>query len=63
MGPIRFPQDLRVTIQALGWWVEPGEPRRYRPGEGDIASDVVWYQTESHAPYPLLPGVEALAVN
>jgi hypothetical protein len=29
MDPIRFQQELRVTIQALGWWVEPGEPRRY----------------------------------
>ena len=60
MDPIRFQQELRVTIQALGWWVEPGEPRRYRPGEDDIASTALWYQTEPHAPYPPLPGIGAL---
>ena len=63
MDPIRFQQELRVTIQALGWWVEPGEPRRYRPGEDDIASTALWYQTEPHAPFPPLPGIEALRVD
>jgi hypothetical protein len=63
MDPIRFQQDLRVTIQALGWWAEPGEPLRYRPGEDDIASTVLWYQTEPHAPFPPLPGIEALRVD
>jgi hypothetical protein len=63
MDPIRFQQELRVTIQALGWWVEPGEPRRYRPGEDDIASTAFWYQTEPHAAYPPLPGIEALRVD
>jgi hypothetical protein len=38
MDPIRFRQDLRVTNQALGWWAEPDEPRRYRQDEDDIAS-------------------------
>jgi D-arabinan exo alpha-(1,3)/(1,5)-arabinofuranosidase (non-reducing end) len=61
--PIRFKEDLRVTIQALGWWAEPGERRRYRPGEDDIASTAFWYQTEPHAPFPELPGVEALSVE
>ena len=61
--PIRFQQALRVTIQALGWWAEPDEPLRYRPGEDDIASTALWYQTEPHAPYPPLPGIEALRVD
>ncbi len=63
MDPIRFQVDLRVTIQSLGWWAEPGEPLRYRPGEDDIASTALWYQTEPHAPYPPLPGIEALRVD
>jgi hypothetical protein len=63
MDPIRFQQDLRVKIQALGWWAEPGEPLRYRPGEDDIASTALWYQSEPHAPFPPLPGIEALAVD
>ncbi|MCD6033640.1 MAG: hypothetical protein K0S78_5826, partial [Thermomicrobiales bacterium] len=42
---------------------EPGEPRRYRPGEDDIASTALWYQTEPHAAYPPLPGIEDLAVD
>ena len=63
MDPIRFQQALRVTIQALGWWDEPGEPVRYRPGEDDIASTVFWYQSEPHAPYPTLPGIAALSID
>src|SRR4051794_20158137 len=62
MDPIRFSEQLRVTIQALGWWDEPGEEIRYRPGEDDIASTSLWYQAEPHAPYPLLPGIKALSV-
>ena len=51
MDPIRFKQDLRVTIQALGWanrsWDEP----RYLPLQDDIASTAFWYQAEPHAPF------------
>jgi len=61
--PIRFKRDLRVTIQALGWWAEPGEPLRYRPGEDDIASTALWYQTEPHALFPEPPSLEALSVE
>jgi hypothetical protein len=39
--PIRFQQDLRVTIQALGW----RSGRRYLPLQDDIASVAFWYQT------------------
>ena len=59
MDPIRFQQDLRVTIQALGW--RPGG--RYLPLQDDIASTVFWYQTEPHAPFPALPDPDALEVN
>jgi hypothetical protein len=51
MDPIRFARDLRVTIQALGWWPN----RRYQPLTDDIASLAYWYQTEPHAPFPEMP--------
>jgi hypothetical protein len=51
MDPIRFTQDLRVTIQALGWTSQ----RRYLPMQDDIASTVFWYQTEPHVAFAPLP--------
>ncbi len=48
MDPIRFEKDLKVTIQALGWWPNG----KYEPLTDDIASVGYWYQTEPHAPYP-----------
>ena len=58
MDPIRFQEDLRVTIQALGW----GTGKRYLPLQDDIASTVFWYQTEPHAPYPTLASYKTLEV-
>jgi hypothetical protein len=58
MDPIRFREDLRVTIQALGWRSE----RRYLPLQDDIASTAFWYQTEPHAPFPTLPDRNGLEV-
>lgn len=62
MDPVRFEQDLRVTIQALGWRTGPA-PRAYLPLQDDIASTAFWYQREPHAPYPTLPDRDALQVN
>jgi hypothetical protein len=56
--PIRFEQDLRVTIQALGWRAG----RRYLPLQDDIASVAYWYQAEPQISRPELPGVDALEV-
>ena len=50
MDPIRFEQDLRVTIQALGWCSQG-----YLPLQDDIASVAFWYQTLPTAPFPALP--------
>jgi hypothetical protein len=61
MDPIRFQQDLRVTIQALSWRGS-GEGRRYLALKDDIASTAFWYQTEPHAPFPTLPGIEDIEV-
>jgi len=57
--PIRFEQDLRVTIQALGW----RSGGRYLPLQDDIASVAFWYQTEPHAKFPPLPSRDQLEVN
>jgi hypothetical protein len=56
--PIRFQQDLRVTIQALGWRGD----RRYLPLQDDIASVAFWYQTLPTAPFPTLPDRDYLEV-
>ena len=53
MDPIRFKSDLRVTIQALGWWPD----RKYQPLTDDIASTAFWYQTLPHGEFPTLPSL------
>jgi len=57
--PVRFENELRVTIQALGW----RSGGRYLPLMDDIASVAYWYQVEPHAPFPKLPGKDQLEVN
>ena len=59
MDPIRFEQDLRVTIQALGW----RRDRRYLPGQHDICSVAYWYQTLPTKPFLALPHRDALEVD
>jgi len=59
--PIRFQQEMRVTIQALGW--RSGSDRRYLPLQDDIASVAFWYQTLPTAPFPPLPDEAGLDVN
>jgi hypothetical protein len=56
--PIRFQQDLRVTIQALGWRSE----HRYLPLQDDIASVATWYQALPTAPFPALPDRDYLEI-
>ena len=62
LDPIRFQEDLRVTIQALGWRTRVEGKRLYLPLQDDIASTALWYQTEPHAPFPPLPGKDELEV-
>lgn len=50
--PIRFARNLRVTVQALGWW--PGE--KYQPLTDDIASTAYLY-LQGALPVPRLPSV------
>jgi hypothetical protein len=57
--PIRFDNDLKVTIQALGWTGDG----RYLPLRDDIASVAFWYQTEPHQTFPVLPTKDELEVR
>ncbi len=59
MDPVRFDNDLRITIQDLGW----RQGGRYLKQQSDIASVCFWYQTEPHARFPKLPGWQQLEVN
>ena len=58
MDPIRFEQNLRVTIQGLGW----RNDGRYLPLQFDIASVAYWYQTLPAAPFPALPDRDYLEI-
>jgi len=53
MDPIRFKSELKVTIQALGWWPNG----KFQPLTDDIASVGYWYQSEPHAPFPSMPPI------
>jgi len=51
LDPIRFRQDLKVTVQALGWYPDG----KYQPLTDDIASVAYWYQVEPHSAFPKMP--------
>jgi hypothetical protein len=60
--PIRFKDDLRVTIQALGWRSALEDRRRYLPLQDDIASTAFWYQSEPHGAFPAIGDANHLEV-
>ena len=62
LDPIRFQQDLRVTIQDLGFRSPLEGKGRFYPRRDDVASIAFWYQAEPHAPFPPLPGLDDLEV-
>ncbi len=62
MDPVRFNDDLKVTIQALGWRRAVEGQIRYLPLQDDIASTAFWYQREPHAPFPVLADLNGLEV-
>ncbi|MAZ53649.1 MAG: hypothetical protein CMO31_06495 [Trueperaceae bacterium] len=79
MDPIRFDEDLRVTIQALGWRSraktrhgstktlqsieERQNDRRYLPLQDDISSVAIWYQSLPTSRFPPLASRECLEIN
>jgi hypothetical protein len=58
MDPIRFEENMRVTIQALGW----RSGGRYLPLQDDIASVAFWYQTLPHVKFSELPDKDYLEI-
>jgi len=58
VDPIRFEQDLRVTVQALGW----RSGGRYLPLQCDMASVAYWYQTLPSPPFPALQDRDYLEI-
>jgi len=56
--PVRFEQDLKVTMQALGW----RKGGRYLPLQDDIASVAYWYQLHPHTPFPSIGSKDDLEV-
>lgn len=59
MDPVRFENDLKVTIQDLGW----RHAGRYLPQQSDVTTVAFWYQREPHAPFPKLPSIDDLEIN
>ncbi|MBE6694539.1 MAG: DUF2961 domain-containing protein [Ruminococcaceae bacterium] len=57
--PIYFKEDLRVTIQALGWRSEG----RYLPLQDDISSVAYWYSDNLDDDYPALPDFNGLELT
>jgi hypothetical protein len=53
MDPIRFEQELRVTIQQIGH-----NSRALFERTDDVSSVAYWYQAEPHVPFPSLLPVE-----
>ena len=58
LDPVYFDQDIKVTMQALGW----RDGGKYLPMQDDIASVAFWYQTLPHAKFPALQSRDELEV-
>ena len=56
--PIRFQEDLQLTIQALGW----RNNGRYLSRQDDIASVGYWYQSLPTSSFPDLPDKDYLEI-
>ena len=58
LDPIYFEQDIKVTIQALGW----RSGGRYLPLQDDISSVAFWYQKDICKTFPEFPDRNALEI-
>jgi hypothetical protein len=56
--PVYFKEDLKVTIQALGWRSEG----RYLPLQDDISSVAYWYSDTLEDIYPAFPSKNDLEI-
>jgi len=59
LDPVRFDENLKITVQSLGW----GKEGAYMPLKDDLASVAYWYQIEPHNPFPELPSEEELVID
>ena len=57
--PVYFKNDIKVTIQALGWRSEG----RYLPLQDDISSVAYWYSDNLNDEYPEMPNFDGLEIN
>jgi hypothetical protein len=57
--PVRFENDLKITIQDLGW----RSGGRYLKQGSKISSVAYWYQLEPHKKFPKLSSKDDLEVN
>ena len=57
--PVYFKEDLRVTIQALGW----RSGNRYLPLQDDISSVAYWYSDNLDDVYPEMPSPDDLELT
>ncbi len=57
--PVYFKEDLKVTIQALGW----RSGGRYLPLQDDISSVAYWYSDTLDDVYPAFPDKDALELT
>lgn len=58
VDPIRFKQEIKITIQDLGW----RSAARFLPQQSDLASVAYWYQTLPTAKFPALPDKDYLEI-
>ncbi len=58
VDPIYFKDNLKITIQALGW----KKGRRFLPLQDDISSVAFWYQSLPFAKFPSLPNEDYLEI-
>ncbi|MBQ4110661.1 MAG: DUF2961 domain-containing protein [Clostridia bacterium] len=56
--PVYFKEDIKVTIQALGW----RSGKRYLPLQDDISSVAFWYQDTICDSFPQLPDADYLEI-
>ncbi len=58
IDPVYFSEDIKVTVQALGWRSEG----RYLPRQDDISSVAYWYQDSIFTDFPALPDKDYLEI-
>lgn len=56
--PIYFHEDIRVTVQALGW----RSGKRYMPLQDDISSVAFWYQDSICSAFPAFPSADEIEI-